>query len=292
VDTSEDGEPAASAGGGKPVPGVRSGFAAGTAPTARQRTQRQLKHLILPNPINKKAKRAAEQAARRDQRGREKAQRESAAATAATTRRESLRKPAERSLPPKLIFGGVITGAPLESTLRAELGPDIPDEPDHDDSDKDESYIHREAIEPFPYNRPGWKKHIYDNLARDNRVKYRQRIEATGGDINHSLWCNAEVCHFASIGETRLIQLAPVTNFETGPTVTSYKNAGRPPIDHYEPDWVVRVDEIKLLVDAQERTAGATRWTADQIRAKVVKRYNDLPLRITHKKCNLKREKS
>lgn len=156
----------------------------------------------------------------------------------------------------------------------------------------DDEYISREPKESYPYSRPGWAKLFYAQMERDNRQRYQARIEEAFGKLEappdipnvklNALWCEAPRCCF----ESRLIFIDAYTHHEAGPTVEGYKNRGRPPIDHYNGDWVERLTIIKQWVARGEGTR-----SEEQIRAEVIRRYHSPPLRITHKKCNLSREK-
>ena len=189
----------------------------------------------------------------------------------------------QRERKPPVLFGGVLRGEELEQAYDVA---EIPDVPDMDPDDKDPAYIQREADIPWPFSRPGWKPQTYAKLMIDNRTKYAEALRGLG---KQSLWCEADVCCFET-SESREIEIHPTTGFEMGKTVANYKNAGRPPIDHYKPDWVVRLDQIREVVEG--RRENGQPLTNDDIRKMVEDRYHEQTLRITHKKCNLKRGKS
>lgn len=123
-----------------------------------------------------------------------------------------------------------------------------------------------EPKERYPYSRPGFRKGLYDYLVRENKNDHKGKLICQ--------LCGDEI-HLDASG------------YETGPSVASYKNRGRPQIDHYKPDWVGRVKIIKQWVAHKGQKV-----EPDEIRKWVIKEYNRMPLRVVHKKCNLSRPKS
>jgi hypothetical protein len=144
---------------------------------------------------------------------------------------------------------------------KEEMDEDFVDDPSLIYPDDD---TYGDPKETGPFARPGWKPKTYDDL-KAAQTK------------NGKLYCALKSCGLE-------IEL-DANGYETGPMVVGYKNVGRPPIDHYQPDWVTR----KAKAQKELRDKGITSLQA--MRNYAIQVFHLPPLRITHKKCNLSRGK-
>ncbi len=117
--------------------------------------------------------------------------------------------------------------------------------------------------EPWPYRRPGWKAGTYTGLAA---AQTKQGVLECG------------LCKKA---------IALVNGKESWQSKNGTKKLTRPPIDHFNPDWVKRLADLKVKIGLLQK-----RPPDKEIRAMVVDEFHAPDLRVTHLLCNSGRPKS
>lgn len=165
------------------------------------------------------------------------------------------KKEADFDFPDEEDAGSKDTSAEDPSVTEADLDKDLPGD-----------WSLPGGKEPFPYSRPGWNAGTYMGL-------YAKQLK--GGQ----LYCG--VCNGA---------IALVGGKEVWTSKSGKKHKSQPPIDHFSPDWIVRLAELKDWLGAQQ-LAGKTYNQVDT-RKFVVEAFHKSPLRITHMVCNSARPKS
>jgi len=122
--------------------------------------------------------------------------------------------------------------------------------------------------ELWPYRRPGWIPGTYAKLALAQTDGNKRLICGE---------CGKEIT--LKYGKEEWV----TKNSKT------YKLT-RPPIDHFSPDWIVRLSNLKTEISLAIQKGNKP--TNQEIRAEVIKAFHDSPLRVTHMLCNSARPKS
>ncbi|HEX8722769.1 MAG TPA: hypothetical protein VF736_19280 [Pyrinomonadaceae bacterium] len=122
--------------------------------------------------------------------------------------------------------------------------------------------------EPWPFGRPGWKAGTYAQLF------------ATQFTVAKGLTCG--VC-----GKAIALTVASVAGKERWVSKSGKVHETKPPIDHDNPDWIVRLGNLKQRL----RTSQVPLSNKD-IRQLVVNEYHKPTLRLTHMVCNSAKPKA